>query len=364
MNYQSDLTAATNVTAVTGKLPAGLAWRWGEFVVENGIIRPTLIDLDGWLCFHVAAGRVAVTQTGTSTSGVAIMYSDKFECKNIRVPDAGNVASKLESLWCQFKWGNNRLIVASLYRPPRHTASALEADFVTLEEQYQHVLVNFLDCPIVIAGDLNCDLLSVSCSSKAFLREYLDKYSLTQVITAPTYSSGSLLDVIMTNRNVIRSGTRFCHFSPHYFTRASLSLPRPRFKPRVIECRSFKRFDLLGYETELFATDWSAVYSSPTVTDAWSAFLSAFTPTVKRYAPIKSITLRNPTVPPISELQKRPNCSSCAGPLPCGCMAMALLSTALQIALLVPLSEQKRSSILATGYVSRGDRAFGRAQKI
>ena len=65
MNYQSDLTAATNVTAVTGKLPAGKAWRWGEFVVENGITRPTLIDLDGWLCFHVAAGRVAVTQTGT-----------------------------------------------------------------------------------------------------------------------------------------------------------------------------------------------------------------------------------------------------------------------------------------------------------
>ena len=65
MNYQSDLTAATNVTAVTGKLPAGLAWRWGEFVVENGITRPTLIDLDGWLRRHVAAGRVAVTQTGT-----------------------------------------------------------------------------------------------------------------------------------------------------------------------------------------------------------------------------------------------------------------------------------------------------------
>ena len=65
MNYQSDLTAATNVTAVTEKLPAGLAWRWGEFVVENGITRPTLIDLDGWLRRHVAAGRVAVTQTGT-----------------------------------------------------------------------------------------------------------------------------------------------------------------------------------------------------------------------------------------------------------------------------------------------------------
>ena len=65
MRYEADIAAATNVTTVAGKLPAGLAWRWGEFVVENGITRPTLIDLDGWLRRHVAAGRVAVTQTGT-----------------------------------------------------------------------------------------------------------------------------------------------------------------------------------------------------------------------------------------------------------------------------------------------------------
>ena len=65
MRYEADIAAATNVTTVAGKLPAGLAWKWGEFVVENGITRPTLIDLDGWLRRHVAAGRVAVTQTGT-----------------------------------------------------------------------------------------------------------------------------------------------------------------------------------------------------------------------------------------------------------------------------------------------------------
>ena len=65
MRYEADIAAATNVMTVAGKLSAGLAWRWGEFVVENGITRPTLIDLDGWLRRHVAAGRVAVTQTGT-----------------------------------------------------------------------------------------------------------------------------------------------------------------------------------------------------------------------------------------------------------------------------------------------------------
>ena len=63
LHYESDLAAATNVTAVTGKLPASLAWKWGEHVVQNGIARPTLVDLDAWLRGHVAAGRVAVIQT-------------------------------------------------------------------------------------------------------------------------------------------------------------------------------------------------------------------------------------------------------------------------------------------------------------
>ena len=64
LHYDADLIATTNVTTVAGKLPAGLAWRWGEHVVERDITRPTLVDLDEWLRRQVAAGRVTVTQTG------------------------------------------------------------------------------------------------------------------------------------------------------------------------------------------------------------------------------------------------------------------------------------------------------------
>ncbi|KAF0301026.1 hypothetical protein FJT64_026600 [Amphibalanus amphitrite] len=63
LHYEHDLAAATNVTTVTGKLPASLAWRWGEHMVENGITRPTLVDLDEWLRRHVSAGRLALNVT-------------------------------------------------------------------------------------------------------------------------------------------------------------------------------------------------------------------------------------------------------------------------------------------------------------
>ena len=62
--YDAELAAATTVTAVTGKLPSGLAWKWGDHVTERDIKRPTLVDLDKWLRHYVAAGRVAVNQTG------------------------------------------------------------------------------------------------------------------------------------------------------------------------------------------------------------------------------------------------------------------------------------------------------------
>ena len=64
LHYEADICAATNVTTVAGKLPAGLAWKWGEHIVDRGITRPTLADLDSWLRRQVAAGRVAVNHTG------------------------------------------------------------------------------------------------------------------------------------------------------------------------------------------------------------------------------------------------------------------------------------------------------------
>ena len=233
--------------------------------------------------------------------GVAILYREKYQHKTIAVPERVSDISKLEALWSLFKWDNGRVIVASLYRPPRHTVAALQADFDTLEAHFQHVLTQHPDCPIVLAGDLNCDLLSDSSPSKQCLLEFITKYSLNQAITSATYKTGSLLDVLISNRAFSLSSTRFCHFSPHRFVRAVLCVPRPRFKPRVIMCRSFKRFDLLGFENALLSTDWSLVFSAFNVSDAWSAFLRAINPIVSHYAPVKSVTVRNPSAPPISD---------------------------------------------------------------
>ncbi|XP_043212716.1 uncharacterized protein LOC122376815, partial [Amphibalanus amphitrite] len=82
LHYEHDLAAATNVTTVTGKLPASLAWRWGEHMVENGITRPTLVDLDEWLRRHVSAGRLALN---VITKQLPKVEANDAECRPRRV---------------------------------------------------------------------------------------------------------------------------------------------------------------------------------------------------------------------------------------------------------------------------------------
>ena len=88
--------------------------------------------------------------------GVAVLSRDGIEVKKIGVPTSANSQSKLESLWNLFRWDRNKIVIGAVYRQPRNTSAALDADFEDLEWQYQHVIMNYPDCAVMITGDLNC----------------------------------------------------------------------------------------------------------------------------------------------------------------------------------------------------------------
>ena len=109
-----------------------------------------------------------------------------------------------------------RFTLAAVYRPPRRTAAALQADFHELEAQYQLAVLQYPG-PVFIMGDLNCNMLDSTNPGKARLSEMLQSYHLHQFVTQPIYSSGSLLDIVISNSNdaVQRVGVFDCAFSPH-----------------------------------------------------------------------------------------------------------------------------------------------------
>ena len=137
---------------------------------------------------------------GRGYGGVAILSRSGIQLTVLKTPGPSDQHCKLESLWCHIKWDRHQLVLASLYRPPRRSQAALDSDLEELDKQFKFSLMNYPQCPIVLAGDLNCNMLHGNDSAGSVkFRDFLHRYDLTQHVTSPTFLSGSLLDLVITN---------------------------------------------------------------------------------------------------------------------------------------------------------------------
>ena len=79
-----------------------------------------------------------------------------------------------------------------------------------------------------------------------------------------------------------------------------VDVPKQRLSPSVIQTRSINRVDVSTFNSDLLAVDWEEVFNAMSVCDQWQAFLDRFLPVVDDHAPLKNLTIRNPTAPPVS----------------------------------------------------------------
>ena len=189
-----------------------------------------------------------------------------------------------------------------MYRPPRRTAAALQADIEELEAQYQRVVLQYPG-RVFIMGDLNCNMLdTVTNPSGARLSEMLQSYHLHQFVTQATYPTGSLLDVVISDSSdaVRRVGVFKCAFSPHSLVRSLLTLTKCRYRPCRVKTRSLKHIDRAHLLHDLYSVDWTGVFTCDSVTHMWSHLLTHLTPIIDKHAPVKNILIRNPTAPPVT----------------------------------------------------------------
>ena len=176
-------------------------------------------------------------------------------------------------------------------------------DLECLESQVQRILLSSTD-PLLLTGDINCNLLSVDtdpCKTK--LLEFLDSLSLYQYVCKPTFRSGSLLDVFISNLSTFTTTVQVqqCAYSDHAFIIARLSIPKLRVKPSFIQSRRLHRMCVSDFQMSLCRTDWSPVFSRAGVADQWTAFTDLFLPVLNFHAPSQRIKLHNPSAPPVSD---------------------------------------------------------------
>ena len=241
---------------------------------------------------------------GRGYGGVAIATKTGIVTTAIQFPSSERGGSLLESKWALLKLEQGRqLIVCSLYRPPRHSENALCADFADLEAQLQRVLIDYPRIPLVICGDVNCDLMKEpSFRARQHLDRFLSDYSLDQLVNKSTFASGSLLDVCIVNKPDLfcNPSVEFCHFSPHKFISVDINVPKLRLKPTIILSRSLNRVDVTALHHDLQLVDWEPVFTAQTTSEQWETFVSNFLPIIDDHAPLKRITIRNPAAPPVS----------------------------------------------------------------
>ena len=123
--------------------------RYDLLVLTKTWMRPStpsrLISIPGYDIYR----RDRPDQSGYG--GVAIVIKEPCNFCEIPQPKVSE-NSKLESLWAVVGTGGGRrrFILAAVYRPPRRTVAALEADFGELERQYQAAVLRHPGLPVIM----------------------------------------------------------------------------------------------------------------------------------------------------------------------------------------------------------------------
>ena len=160
--------------------------------------------------------------------GICVYTRNNLKAKVLK--DLLSISERnFHKLWISLLWKKtNSIVVCTTYRPDDCPLSAFED---TLKPTYMQALM--LNKPIVILGDLNCDLRKACMESRA-LNNFSSEINLQQLIKNPTritVTTKSLLNVILIScpQSVHSSGVINYYISDHLpvFVELKVKAPKP-----------------------------------------------------------------------------------------------------------------------------------------
>ena len=107
---------------------------------------------------------------------------------------------------------------------------------------------------------------------------------------------------MITNRHdrVARTSTLRCNFSPHNFIRALFRVKKKKPKPFIITCRATSEINWDALKLDLALTDWDQATTAATVEIKSRKFTELFMTAVNSHAPMKRVSIKNATAPPLT----------------------------------------------------------------
>ena len=161
---------------------------------------------ESWLDTSVSDSKIGipgyniyrVDQSNKTGGGVCAYVASSYRTELLA--DIANISNNgFHQLWLKIQVRNVKLIIiCTVYRPPDTPLTCLEDDLTATL-----IYALFLDKPVYIIGDLNCNLLNVELTETKFLTGVCKSFNLSRFIASPTRvtdSSSSLIDVILTSQ--------------------------------------------------------------------------------------------------------------------------------------------------------------------
>ena len=180
---------------------------------------------------------------------------------------SGTSTTWFQQLWLQVQYKKIRLfVICAVYRPPDCHVSCFE-DFLKPSSTY----ALSLNKPVIILGDLNCNLLQQNPDGLSLLN-FVSELNLKQLITSPTRiteSSESLIDVVMSSTPdlVQESGVIETSISDHFSVYMVLNLKLPKQPRSYITGRSFKNYNPMLFTADLVSKHETLLQSIFTESD-------------------------------------------------------------------------------------------------
>ncbi|RUA05525.1 MAG: hypothetical protein DSY43_04445 [Gammaproteobacteria bacterium] len=185
-------------------------------------------------------------------------------------------------------------LVSTWYRPPQ---SPLDL-FSSFEELIDKIDAENKD--FFLLGDLNCNLLpGIADNNSLHLRNIIDVYGLSQLITEPTritQRSKTLIDLCLTNspQMVSNSGVIHVGISDHsliYLTR-KMRYTRSGVH-KTSEMRQLKNFNIDHFLHDLRHQKWDSVCITNDPNEMWDAWKHLLMSVIDKHAPLRTKRISN-----------------------------------------------------------------------
>ena len=233
--------------------------------------------------------------------GVCVYTRSSLKIKRLKEMSVTSETG-FQQLWVQIQLEKLRSIVLCVaYRPEYCPVSCFVDDFM---DKYSQALT--FGKNIIVAADLNCDMLKPRSLEAVALQDLCDSMNLMQLIkesTRVTETSSTLIDVIMTSSIdlVERSGVLKSHISDHYLVYALLKLKISKPPPSYVKVRSYKNYDSQCFVSDLERVPWNEVVLVDDASDMVDRFNKRFLEVLDGHAPVKSVKVKHRHCPFVNE---------------------------------------------------------------